>query len=165
MIKTKEQLIQEAQALGIDTKGLTKTELENAIKALTPPASGNGGEKPGGEDPKNEGGNGEPGDTGSTATPEGKGDSSPVQPGEAVNPTVTTHTPNQEEEEEQEPPVASEPREYFEYNGSKYRFKKSAPERFNFLLQNKTKEEWLQDDDAMELLISGDSHLIIKIKE
>jgi hypothetical protein len=52
-----------------------------------------------------------------------------------------------------------------ELNGSFYAFKKTAPARFNFLGVNKTQEEWLQDKDIMELLISGNSSFVKLIKK
>lgn len=52
-----------------------------------------------------------------------------------------------------------------ELNGSYYAFKKTAPARFNFLGANKTQEEWLQDKDVMELLISGNSSFVKLIKK
>lgn len=53
----------------------------------------------------------------------------------------------------------------FELNGSLYAFKKSAPERFNFVGKNKSQAEWLADKDAMELLISGRSSFVKSIKK
>lgn len=52
-----------------------------------------------------------------------------------------------------------------ELNGSVYAFKKTAPARFNFLGTNRTQEEWLQDKDAMELLILGNSSFVKPIKK
>jgi hypothetical protein len=53
----------------------------------------------------------------------------------------------------------------FDLDGSLYAFKKSAPARFNFLGTNRTQEEWLQDEVAMELLIAGNSSFVKPIKK
>jgi hypothetical protein len=53
----------------------------------------------------------------------------------------------------------------FDLNGSLYAFRKSAPARFNFLGTNRTQEEWLQDEVAMELLIAGNSSFVKPIKK
>lgn len=178
---TKKELVEKAKALGLDTKGLTVTELENAINALTPPAPPVTGGETAPEDET-------PGETEAGTTP-GETPAGETQGGEAVSGQSPeflsflstlqaggTDSGDDDEEEEEEgpepededgedPEQSSEPRTEFEYKGSRYRFKKSAPERFNFLKENKTQQEWLQDDDAMELLIEGRNHLIIKIKE
>ena len=52
-----------------------------------------------------------------------------------------------------------------EINGSFYGFKKTAPARFNFLGTNRTQEEWLQDKDAMELLVLGNSSFVKPLKK
>jgi BMFP domain-containing protein YqiC len=55
--------------------------------------------------------------------------------------------------------------ETIEYNGREYGFSDSAPERFNFLGQNKSQAEWLADEDAMELLIAGKNSFITQIRK
>lgn len=52
-----------------------------------------------------------------------------------------------------------------EINGTFYAFRKTAPARFNFAGANKTQEEWLQDKDAMELLVLGNSSFVKPIKK
>lgn len=52
-------------------------------------------------------------------------------------------------------------KEYFEdENGQKYGFTKRTPEKFRFNGVIKTQAEWLQDEDAMEMLIYGNSMYI-----
>ena len=53
----------------------------------------------------------------------------------------------------------------FDYDGEKYVFGKDAPKRFNFFGKNKTQEEWLQDKEAMEALISGRSQYVKRLKK
>ena len=65
-------------------------------------------------------------------------------------------------------PTAKTPEEtpgVIELNGRSYSFKKTAPERFNFLGQNRSQAEWLNDADAMELLIGGNSSYIKLLKK
>lgn len=52
-----------------------------------------------------------------------------------------------------------------EINGRLYGFKKTAPARFNFAGTNRTQEEWLQDKDAMELLVLGNSSFVKPVKK
>lgn len=181
---TKKELIEKAKALGVDTTGLTVKELQNAINALTPPAPPvTGGEAT----PET----GDPGDLQGEGASQGDGESpegASARP-DAIDPDYLSAlsglqaggaAPDDEEDDEEDPepepeeeqeaedqdgPVFTDSGNYYRYNGNKYRFKKSAPERFNYLKQNKTQEEWLNDEVAMELLIEGRSHLIIKIKE
>jgi len=51
------------------------------------------------------------------------------------------------------------------YNGREYGFAASAPDRFNFLGQNRSLAEWLADEDAMELLIAGKNSFVTQIKK
>lgn len=60
----------------------------------------------------------------------------------------------EEEEEELKTPGV------FNYGGTLYVFNESTPDRFNFLNKNRTKEEWMDDEVAMELLIEGNSSYI-----
>lgn len=52
-----------------------------------------------------------------------------------------------------------------ELDGRSYSFKKTTPERFNFLGKNRSQAEWLEDKDAMELLIGGNSSYIKLLKK
>lgn len=52
-----------------------------------------------------------------------------------------------------------------ELNGRSYSFKKTAPARFNFLGKNRSQAEWLEDKDAMELLIGGNSSYVKLLKK
>lgn len=49
---------------------------------------------------------------------------------------------------------------YVASNGNCYGWSNKCPERFNFLGINKTKEEWIQDIDAMHALVTGRSPFI-----
>ncbi|WP_271730001.1 hypothetical protein [Aquimarina algiphila] len=55
-------------------------------------------------------------------------------------------------------------KEYYEDDqGRKYVFSSFAPEKFRFNNQIKTKEEWLQDSEAMEQLVFGNSAYVEQI--
>lgn len=145
---TKDQLIEKAKTFGIDTEGLNVEQLKAAIKKakaekvaeLTVAVA----------DAK----------TAFDALPEDASDEDKT----AVQNTIDsaeialaefTGVPVKTKENEN----------VFELNGSFYGFKKSAPERFNFLGVNRTQEEWMKDEDAMELLISGNSSFVKPIKK
>lgn len=49
-------------------------------------------------------------------------------------------------------------------NGNKFGFTKRTPEKFRFNGVIKTQAEWLQDEDAMEMLIYGNSMYINQLK-
>lgn len=54
---------------------------------------------------------------------------------------------------------------YFEdENGNKFGFTKRTPEKFRFNGVIKTQAQWLQDEDAMEMLIYGNSMYINQLK-
>lgn len=54
---------------------------------------------------------------------------------------------------------------YFEdENGNKFGFTKRTPDKFRFNGVIKTQAQWLQDEDAMEMLIYGNSMYINQLK-
>lgn len=84
------------------------------------------------------------------------------------NGTLDSESEEEEEEEDEDPETEEEEEEeeevktpgVFNYGGTLYVFDQSTPDRFNFLNKNRTKEEWMDDEVAMELLIEGNSSYI-----
>jgi hypothetical protein len=72
---------------------------------------------------------------------------------ETTNPKESQKTPSET--------LNSNPSGFFEdENGGKWGFTKRTPEKFRFNGVIKNKAEWLQDEDAMEMLIYGNSMYI-----
>jgi len=167
---SKAVLIKKAEPLGIETKGLTVAELETAIAAETALQP---------KQPGTDGAAGD-GDAGTGADGDDQG-SDPEGDAEAGNPDSEpgtgaagdSQTSNPDGDADNGAPGDSqgggtapdELKTSFEYRGVEYVFKKTAPERFNFLKQNRTQQEWLQDEDAMELLVTGNSHFVKPLKK
>jgi hypothetical protein len=141
----KDQLIEKAKTFGIDTEGLNDTQLKAAIKKATAEKVAEL----------------------TVAVTEAKHEFEGLT---EIN-TVKEFNVAQEKIDLAElalseftgkPLVSkSEPTDgTIEINGSMYTFKKTTPERFNFLGTNKTQDEWLQDKDAMELLVLCNSSFV-----
>ena len=59
-----------------------------------------------------------------------------------------------------------EAKKFFEdENGIKWGFNFKTPPKFRFNGVVKTKQEWLEDHDAMELLVYGKSAYVIQLKK
>ncbi|NRT11519.1 hypothetical protein [Flavobacterium sp. 14A] len=147
---TKDQLIDKAKTFGIDTEGLTVEQLKAAIKKvkaekiaeLTVAVT--------------------EAKTAFENLPEDASDEDKIAVQGNINLAEQaladfTGVPTETKEEENEAE--------FDFNGSTYGFKKTAPARFNFLGVNRSQEEWIQDKDAMELLISGNSSFVKLLKK
>lgn len=48
-------------------------------------------------------------------------------------------------------------------SGAKFTFSNKAPQRFNFNGRNKSRKDWIKDDQAMEALVNGNSIFIKQI--
>ncbi len=79
---------------------------------------------------------------------------------ETISPSfVVTHSGSNSS-----PPFTVEIKKYYEDDQArKYVFSSFAPEKFRFNNQIKTKEEWLQDSEAMEQLVFGNSAYVEQI--
>lgn len=147
---TKDQLIQKAQSLGIQTEGLTVEQLKGVItttlKAKKAELEDNASAAKAESEELEE------------SAPEDAKQAAQAKLEAANNELsdfLTLHFPAKNQAAAPEQDKTS-----FSYEGKEYRFTRRAPERFNFVGKNKTQAEWLQDEVAMGLLIEGNSSYI-----
>lgn len=146
----KDQLIKLAKTFGIDTEGLTVDQLKAEIKKAT--AEKVAELSVAVTDAK----------TAFESLPEDASDEDKATAQEVIDlaeKTLADFTGVQPEKQ------SEGNANQIEFNGSVYAFRKTAPARFNFLGVNKSQEEWLQDPDAMELLIAGNSSYVKSLKK
>jgi hypothetical protein len=72
---------------------------------------------------------------------------------------------NQTENTETDTSVEAPVLFYTDSNSTKWVFKKDTPDAFRFNGLVRTKQEWLQDEDAMEMLVYGRSTYVQKLKK